>query len=109
MNKEIKWTMCGLQYGGWPEMSKRKNSDKCSDLVLVFCEDGEIRTARLYKKDYSWVITGVCGAPRGFVKYWSSVNITDETEKMKAQMKKDEKWIKDAEDFQSLGSNVTDV
>jgi hypothetical protein len=107
---KVKWTMCGLQYGGWPEMSKRPNcKNECSDLLLVFCEDGEIRTGRFYKKNCSWMITGVCGAPQGFVRYWSTLNITEETEKMKARTEADNKWIKDAEDFQSQGSRVTDV
>jgi hypothetical protein len=90
-------------------MSKRPNSDKCSDLLLIFCEDGEIRTGRFYEKGCRWVVTGVTGAPLDFVRYWSTLNLTEETEKMKARTEADNKWIKDAEAFQSLGSNITDV
>jgi len=102
----VKWTR--VSYGYMPKMSTRPNSDKCSDLLLVFCEDGEIRTGRFYEKEYKWLVTGVCGAPVGFVRYWS-VNLSDETEKMKARMIQDEKFDKEAADFCALGSNITDV
>jgi len=104
----IEWTRASIMNGKLPEMSKRKNSNECSDLVLVFCKDGEIRTGRYYKKERKWLIYGICGQPLDFVRYWA-VNISDETEKMKARMIQDEKFDKEAADFCALGSNITDV
>jgi hypothetical protein len=77
-----------------PDM--RLSSGDCSDLVLVFCKDGEIRTGRYHKigKIHSWSVTGVCGQPEDYVVYWA-VNITSEKEKLNARMKEEqtEAWL----------------
>ena len=53
----------------------------CSDRVLVFCSDGEIRFARYYKIISDWAVEGCGGKRDGFVVYWS-VNTTEEAEKL---------------------------
>ena len=104
----VKWTRASVLYGKLPEASKRLNSSECSDLLLIFCSDGEIRTGRFYHKTHTWLVTGVCGQPLDFVKYWA-VNINNEIDKMKAKMKYDDEMTRQSEEWQSQGSNVTDV
>ena len=83
MKTTINWIP--VKSGQLPESSDRAfNETKikgCSDRVLVFCSDGQIRFGRYHKIFPTWNVEGCRNHMEDFVVYWS-VNITEEAEKL---------------------------
>lgn len=100
MKNQINWI--SVKSGQLPEPSdKAFNFIKikgCSDRVLVFCSDGEIRFARYHEIFSDWNVEGCGGKRDGFVLYWA-LNITEEAEtlmeieKLRAKLQKADKEL----------------